>query len=74
MNFGFGMGFFDGQGCRLHLEGGAGLLLLTLARVLCCLYFLSLLAPVRGGTSFLGPSPGRRQRNEAKKTPFHNLN
>ncbi len=32
---------------------GAGLLLLTLARVFCWLYFLSLLATVRGGTSFL---------------------
>jgi hypothetical protein len=30
---------------------GAGLLLLTLARVLCWLYFLSLLATVRGGKS-----------------------
>ena len=34
---------------------GAGLLLRTLARVLYELNFLSLLATVRGGTSFLGP-------------------
>jgi hypothetical protein len=31
----------------------AGLLLHTFARVLCWQYFLSLLATVRGGTSFL---------------------
>jgi hypothetical protein len=38
--------------------GGAGLLLLTLARVVCELYFLSLLATVRGGT----PRPPARAK------------
>ncbi len=43
---------------------GAGLLLLTLARVLCKLNFLSLLATVRGGTSFLGPSATKKRSKE----------
>jgi hypothetical protein len=41
----------------------AGLLLLTLARVLCWLNFLSLLATVRGGT-FLGPSATKKRSKE----------
>ena len=43
----------------------AGLLLLRSAVGLSELFSLSLLATVRGGTSFLCP---KRQRNEAKKT------
>src|SRR5471032_1446287 len=43
----------------------AGLLLSALVVCLCWLFSLSLLATVRGGTSFLCP---KRQRNEAKKT------
>jgi len=43
---------------------GAGLLLLRLAVGLSELISLSVLATVRGGTSFLCP---QRQRNEAKK-------
>src|SRR5476651_2321710 len=43
----------------------AGLLLSALAVCLSELFSLSLLATVRGGTSFLCP---KRQRNEAKKT------
>jgi hypothetical protein len=42
----------------------AGLLLRTLARVVCDLYFLSLLATVRGGTSFLGPSATKKRSKE----------
>ena len=43
----------------------AGLLLSGLAVCLSRIFSLSLLATVRGGTSFLCP---KRQRNEAKKT------
>ncbi len=43
---------------------GAGLLLLTLARVVCWLYFLSLLATVRGGTSFLCPTATKKRSKE----------
>ena len=42
----------------------AGLLLLTLARVVCELYFLSLLATVRGGTSFLCPTATKKRSKE----------
>src|SRR3984957_17914765 len=42
----------------------AGLLLLTLARVLCWLNFLSLLATVRGGTSFLCPTATKKRSKE----------
>jgi hypothetical protein len=45
-------------------EVDAELLLLTLARVDCELYFLSLLATVRGGTSFLGPSATKKRSKE----------
>ena len=48
-------------------EVDAELLLLTLARVDCELYFLSLLATVRGGTSFLGPSATKKR---SKENPF----
>src|SRR5476651_2022319 len=49
------------------LAGGfiAGLLLSALAVCVSWMFSLSLLATVRGGTSFLCP---KRQRNEAKKT------
>ena len=60
--------------CRSHSVGvlgagssvgvAAGLLLRTLARVVCELYFLSLLATVRGGTSFLGPSSATKKRSK----------
>ena len=40
------------------------MLLRTLARVQCWLYFLSLLATVRGGTSFLGPSATKKRSKE----------
>src|SRR5476649_1560856 len=43
----------------------AGLLLSALAVCISRIFSLSLLATVRGGTSFLCP---KRQRNEAKKT------
>src|SRR6202034_315256 len=43
---------------------GAGLLLLTLARVVCWLNFLSLLATVRGGTSFLCPTATKKRSKE----------
>jgi hypothetical protein len=49
----------------------AGLLLLKPAVVICWLYFLSLLATVRGGTSFLFPHTGEKE-TEAKKTPLNN--
>ncbi len=42
----------------------AGLLLRTLARVECWLYFLSLLATVRGGTSFLCPTATKKRSKE----------
>ena len=42
----------------------AGVLLLTLSRVVCELNFLSLLATVRGGTSFLGPSATKKRSKE----------
>ena len=42
----------------------AGLLLLTLARVVCWLNFLSLLATVRGGTSFLCPTATKKRSKE----------
>jgi hypothetical protein len=42
----------------------AGLLLLTLAGVVCELDFLSLLATVRGGTSFPGPSATKKRSKE----------
>jgi hypothetical protein len=43
---------------------GAGLLLRTLARVQCWLNFLSLLATVRGGTSFLCPTATKKRSKE----------
>jgi hypothetical protein len=46
----------------------AGLLLLTLARVVCWLDFLSLLATVRGGTSFLCPN-GDKETKQRKRLP-----
>ncbi len=55
-------------GCQvlaLAVGVNAGLLLLALAVCLSRMFSLSLLATVRGGTSFLCP---KRQRNEAKKT------
>jgi hypothetical protein len=42
----------------------AGLVLLTLARVLFLLYFLSLLATMRGGTSFLCPTATKKRSKE----------
>ncbi len=42
----------------------AGLLLRTLARVKCWQYFLSLLATVRGGTSFLCPTATKKRSKE----------
>jgi hypothetical protein len=42
----------------------AGLMLLASARVQCWLNFLSLLATVRGGTSFLGPSATKKRSKE----------
>jgi hypothetical protein len=62
------------QGIFVRTRGGgrgglvvgvnAGLLLLTLPRVAYWLNFLSLLAPVRGGTSFLGPSATKKRSKE----------
>ena len=51
-------------GRSLVVGVGAGLLLLTLARVLCWQYFLSLLATVRGGTSFLCPTATKKRSKE----------
>jgi hypothetical protein len=42
----------------------AGLLLRMFARVIYWQYFLSLLATVRGGTSFLGPSATKKRSKE----------
>src|SRR5476651_1470648 len=53
------------QGSGLAVGVDAGLLLSRLAVYLGLLISLSLLATVRGSTSFLCP---KRQRNEAKKT------
>src|SRR5471032_1455274 len=50
---------------RLVVGVDAGLLLSALAVCVSRIFSLSLLATVRGGTSFLCP---KRQRNEAKKT------
>jgi hypothetical protein len=52
-------------GLGLAVGVSAGLVLPVLVVCLCSLFSLSLLATVRGGTSFLCP---KRQRNEAKKT------
>src|SRR5471032_272151 len=55
-------------GCQvpeLAVGVSAGLLLSALVVCLSWMFYLSLLATVRGGTSFLCP---KRQRNEAKKT------
>src|SRR5476651_1754620 len=67
---GGGFGFVVGVSAGLLLSGfvvgvSAGLLLSALVVCLSWLFSLSLLATVRGGTSFLCP---KRQRNEAKKT------
>ena len=43
---------------------GAGLVLLRLSRVICWQYFLSLLATVRGGTSFLCPTATKKRSKE----------
>src|SRR5476651_77886 len=53
------------QGPGLAVGVSAGLLLLKLVVCMSRIFSLSLLATVRGGTSFLCP---KRQRNEAKKT------
>jgi uncharacterized membrane protein len=42
----------------------AGLLLLRSERVICWQYFLSLLATVRGGTSFLCPAATKKRSKE----------
>jgi hypothetical protein len=68
-------GFFGGRGWRSGLMLGwsvlglvvgvyAGLLLSAVVVCVSRIFSLSLLATVRGGTSFLCP---KRQRNEAKK-------
>ncbi len=60
-----GVGGWAGTGLSALVVGvSAGLLLLTLARVEYWLYFLSLLATVRGGTSFLGPSATKKRSKE----------
>jgi hypothetical protein len=51
--FSFALGRGFGREASVVVGVDAGLLLLTLARVVCELDFLSLLATVRGGTSFL---------------------
>jgi hypothetical protein len=62
--FAFALGF-KGRGVLPAVVGVyAGLLLRTLARVLCWQYFLSLLATVRGGTSFLCPSATKKRSKE----------
>jgi hypothetical protein len=55
---------FGARGAVVGVGVDAGLLLLTLARVICWQYFLSLLATVRGGTSFLGPSATKKRSKE----------
>ena len=56
---------FGGRACYPWRSGvSAGLLLLTLARVQCWLNFLSLLATVRGGTSFLCPTATKKRSKE----------
>ncbi len=61
-----GLGFVRTRGAVLGLVVGvyAGLLLSALVVCESRIFSLSLLATVRGGTSFLCP---KRQRNEAKK-------
>ncbi len=65
---GFIVGVGSIPGCwvlRLVVGVSAGLVLSALAVCVSRIFSLSLLATVRGGTSFLCP---KRQRNEAKKT------
>ena len=53
-----------GRGAFAVVRVNAGLLLLKLARVVCELNFLSLLATVRGGTSFLCPTATKKRSKE----------
>ena len=53
-----------GCGAGVVVGGNAGLVLRTLARVICDLIFLSLLATVRGGTSFLCPTATKKRSKE----------
>src|SRR5471032_2986289 len=62
--FSFALGVVCGACYRRWSRVSAGLLLLTLARVLYWLYFLSLLATVRGGTSFLCPTATKKRSKE----------
>jgi hypothetical protein len=48
----------------------AGLLLFRLSRVLSYLFFFALLATVRGGTSFLGPSATKKRSKENAFQPL----
>ncbi len=60
----FALGVVCGARYRQWSGVIAGLLLRTLARVLCWLIFLSLLATVRGGTSFLCPTATKKRSKE----------
>src|SRR5471032_986514 len=62
--FSFALGVVCGACYRRWSRVSAGLLLLTLARVVCELNFLSLLATVRGGTSFLCPTATKKRSKE----------
>jgi hypothetical protein len=58
-------GFFGGRGSGVD----AGLLLLRLSRGLFWMYFLALLATVRGGTSFLCPTATKKRSKENASPP-----
>jgi hypothetical protein len=61
--FAFALGVSEGE-LPVAVGVSAGLLLRTLARVQCWLDFLSLLATVRGGTSFLCPTATKKRSKE----------
>jgi hypothetical protein len=62
--FSFALRVLDGVLAAPVVGVDAGLLLLRLSRGLCFLYFLALLATVRGGTSFLCPTATKKRSKE----------
>ena len=66
--FGFVRTTFCGELPVLQVGVNAGLLLSVPSRVICWLFSLSLLVPVRDGTSFLGPSATKKQK-QRKRLP-----
>ena len=57
---------FAGEILALRVGVNAGLLLLRPSRVICWLFSLSLLATVRGGTSFLCPTATKKQKQRKR--------